>query len=402
MSSEIQPRENASSPSTQSLEDELRASLQLPFDGQLFASFERLPPPEEGHLAVWRRWAEEGRAEGIFAVLARHLPQLRFPIRDGISKEAEYRAAVLQGSDPAAMASATGLPLEKPQAITLELYPSVAGTIPLLIVRSRPEFVALVQALGKKNEPVPIPDSMGALMIAGYNNWHRVAELRQAFESQDPAERPAATWREAFAQMKGRPELYQDRFILLSDGPYSAVPAAELGLEEGAWRAKSLLLRRDHECAHYATRRLFGSMRNHLHDELIADYAGIVAAEGHFRADWFLRFVGLDGEQPRPGARALIYRCVPPLSDAAFAVFCRYVRQAAWHVETFDREHFGESGQDASGGLRPLADRLAGLVALVSLRLDEMAEASAVARLKAAASAARPGIEARLQVVRDL
>ena len=33
-------------------------------------------------------------------------------------------------------------------------------------------------------------------------------------------------------------ELYQDRFILLSDGPYSAVPAADLGLDDAEWRRR--------------------------------------------------------------------------------------------------------------------------------------------------------------------
>ncbi len=370
----------------------MRSSLRISFDSALFAAQERLPPPDEGHAAVWRRWAEDAEAEGcgIFAVLERHLPQLRFPIRQGMSQDAEYRAATLQGTDPAGLAGATGLGLEEPRAIELQLYPSAAGTIPLLIVRRRPEFVALVHALGKRNEPVPLPDSMGALMIAGFNNWFRVAELRRAYEAQSAAERQAPTWREAFAQLKTRSDLYQDRFILLSDGPYSAVPAAELGLTDAEWRAKSLILRRDHECAHYATRRLFGSMKNHLHDELIADYAGIVAAEGRFRADWFLRFVGLDQETPREGARALIYRCDPPLSDEAFQVFCRHVKEAARQVEIFDRETFPQEGE------RPLADRLAALAALASLRLDEMAEADAPQRLAEAAKAARPGIAARL------
>ena len=382
----------ASEPNLPHLDEELRTSLRLAFDPRLFAALEQLPPPDEGHVAVWRRWSEEAAGPGIFAILARHLPQLRFPIRQGMSQEADYRAATLQGIDPAGLAGATGLELEDPSAIELQLYPSAAGTIPLLIVCRRPEFVALVRALGKRNEAVPIPDSMGALMIAGYNNWFRVGELRRAFEAQPAEERPAATWREAFAQLKGRNELYQDRFILLSDGPYSAVPAAELGLADDVWRAKSLIIRRDHECAHYATRRLFGSMRNHLHDELIADYAGIVAAEGRFRADWFLRFTGLDGETPRPGARALIYRCEPPLSAEAFEVFCRYVKAAARQVEIFDRQFFGAG---SASGERSLVDRMAGLVALVSLRLDEMAEGSAAERLAEAAAAARPGIAAR-------
>lgn len=391
MSSEIQDREMADPEKPLSLEEELKRSLELHFDPSLFSGLQKLPPPDEGHVAIWRRWENEARQDGVFQVLQRYLPQLRFPVREGMSQNPDYRRATLQGQDPSTLAAATGLAIEEPGAIELSLYPSVAGTIPLLIVRRRPEFLALVRALGKRNEPVPLPDSMGALMIAGFNNWNRLEALRRDFEAAKAEERQAATWNEAFARIKEKPELYQDRFILLSDGPYSAVPAAELGLDDATWRAKSLILRRDHECAHYATRRLFGSMRNHLHDELIADYCGIVAAEGHFRADWFLRFVGLDQETPREGARALIYRCVPPLSDAAFEIFCGYVRAAARQVEVFDHQLFGKTSE------RCLQDRLAGLLALVSLRLDEMAAPSAAARLAEAATAARPAIAARLE-----
>ncbi len=226
MASEVEPG---------ALEEELRTSLKLAFDPALFAGHAAAAAarrrPRGGLARPGPEEAEEG-GEGIFAVLARHLPQLRFPIRQGISQDADYRAATLQGSDPAALAGATGLEIEEPRAIEVELYPSAAGTIPLLIVRRRPEFVALVRALGKRNEPLPIPDSMGALMIAGYNNWFRVGELRRAYEAKSAEERQAATWREEFAKLKTRSELYQDRFILLSDGPYSAVPAAELGQTE--------------------------------------------------------------------------------------------------------------------------------------------------------------------------
>lgn len=392
MSSEIQDREMADPEKLLSLEEELKRSLELHFDPSLFSGLQKLPPPDEGHVAIWRRWENEAHEEGVFPVLQRYLPQLRFPVREGMSRDPDYRRATLQGQDPSTLAAATGLAIEDPSAIELTLYPSVAGTIPLLIVRRRPEFLALVRALGKRNEPVPLPDSMGALMIAGFNNWNRLEALRRDFEAAKAENRQAGTWSEAFARIKEKPELYQDRFILLSDGPYSAVPAAELGLDDATWRAKSLILRRDHECAHYATRRLFGSMRNHLHDELIADYCGIVAAVGHFRADWFLRFVGLDQDTPREGARALIYRCVPPLSDAAFEIFCGYVRAAARQVEVFDHQLFGKTSE------RSLQDRLAGLLALVSLRLDEMAAPSAAERLAEAATTARPAIAARLEL----
>ena len=45
---------------------------------------------------------------------------------------------------------------------------------------AREDFVFLVQSLTQRNEPEPVADSMGACIVAGYNNWDRVAERYQA------------------------------------------------------------------------------------------------------------------------------------------------------------------------------------------------------------------------------
>lgn len=339
------------------IQAELDRYLESAFDLGALGPGTVLPLPDEPFIATWERWAEEARQRGAFAVLSANLPQLRFPVREGISGTDDYRAATLRGVPPEELPGATGLELERPEAIELEIHPSPAGRIPVLLVRGRAEFVALVRALGKRNEPVPIPDSQGALMVGGFNNWTRIRELR------NPGEALTGTTPK---------ELYQDRFILLSDGPYSAVPATDLGLGEDEWKEISLAIRRDHECAHYFTRRLFGSMRNHAHDELMADWAGLVAATGSFRADWFLRFLGLeDYPRYRAGGRLEIYR--GDLSDEAFAALQGLIRSAAFNLEAFRAE--------------TLEERARMLTALASLRLDELASPEGGALLQRALSA---------------
>ena len=327
------------------IQAELARYLESAFDLGALGKGTALPLADEPFVEIWERWAGEARQRGAFAVLSENLPQLRFPIREGISGTEDYRAATMKGVAPEDLPGATGLELERPDRIELEIHSSPAGRIPVLLVRGRAEFVALVRALGKKNEPSPVPDSQGALMIGGFNNWARIRELRSRGEEITPTTPK---------------ELYQDRFILLSDGPYSAVPAADLGLGDEEWRETSLAIRRDHECAHYFTRRLFGSMRNHAHDELMADWAGLVGATGRFRADWFLRFLGLeDPSRYRPGGRLDLYR--GDLSDAAFAALHELIRSAAVNLESFDAR---------PGTLKDLARML---TALASLRLDELA-----------------------------
>ena len=330
----------------------------------------RFPLPDEPFVAFWREIAEEAQERGAFAVLRERLPQLRFPVRAGISETEPYRAATRRGVAVDTLPEATGLEIGRPEAIEVVIHQSAAGRIPLLIARGRAEFVALIQCLARRNEPESIPDAQGALMVAGYNNWSRLGALRRRWEALAPAGRETATWGEELQRLQSRRDLYQDRFILLSDGPYSAVPAAALGLDEEEWRAMSLVIRRDHECAHYFTRRLFGSMRNNLLDELIADYAGLVAATGRFRADWFLLFVGLeDFPRYRAGARLDLYRGKPPLSDGAFQILQALVKRAAENLERFDaRRPPVPQNRDETA---------ATLAALASLRLEDLAAESA-------------------------
>lgn len=337
----------------------------------------RFPLPDEPFVAFWESVAAESRSRGAFAVLRERLPQFAFPIRAGISRTEAYQAATRRGVPIESTPEATGLELAHPEAVEVALHTSPAGRIPLLIARRRPELIALIQALTRKNEPEPVPLAQGALMISGYNNWCRIRELRSRWEALEPTARETATWNEEFQRIQAHKDLYQDRFILLSDGPYSAVPAADLGLGEDEWRELSLVIRRDHECAHYLTRRLFGSMRNNLLDELMADYAGLVGAVGRFPAAWFLRFLGLeDFPHYRAGGRLDIYRGDPPLSDGAFRVLQRLIRKAALNLERFD-------GPLAAAPRSP-GETAVTLAALATFRLEDLAAPGAEERIEQA------------------
>lgn len=355
---------------------ELDAYCENRFDlSRLEAGEISLPLADEPFVAFWEERAAEASSLGAVAALAAHLPQLRFPIRAGISQSEDYRAATRRGVAPDTLASATGLVLAHPGKVELVLYAAPAGRVPLLVCRSRPEFETLLQALTRRNEPEPIPASQGALMVAGFNNWGRIQALRRGWE-ESGAE---GTWDDEFRSIQQQPELYQDRFILLSDGPYSGVPAAELGLADTEWRDASLALRREHECTHYFTKRVLGSMRNNLLDEILADYAGLAAAFGRFRADWFLRFLGI--AEPAgllPGARLEIYRGKPPLSDGAFQELQGIARAAAANVERFDA---GEPGTS-----RDPRERTVRLLALAAHRLEELAAPGGAERLHRAAA----------------
>jgi hypothetical protein len=334
-------------------------------------------PQPELYLATWAEYVREAASIGADAALKPHLVQLQFPILAGISETAEYRAATRKGLSTAAMPTAVGLTLLEPERLQLDLHHTFAGAIPVLVAGNRADFVSLVRALTRRNEPAPIPDSMGACIVGGYNNWHRVRQYQQQWL----AENEERDWAIEFQQLIKRPELYQDRFILLSQGAYSNVVATDLGLENGAWLELSGKIRLEHESTHYITRRWFGSMRNNILDEIVADYRGIVAAVGDYRADWFLHFVGLEAFPAyRAGGRLENYRGDPPLSSGAFIVLQKLVKAAAENLERFDRTYRQSASMSAS--------EIAILIALTTLRLEELASAQGGSLIETAVNSA--------------
>ena len=351
------------------------------FDPQGLDRAGSLPLADEEFVATWSGYAREAAAAGAWAVLRRALVQLRFPVRTGASRLPAYAAAarglVPVADDPAALG------LRRPDAVRIEIHPTPAGRIPVVVAPCRHDFERLVQALTKRNEPFPVPASIGACMVAGYTNVDRLRRLKARWwERQSlPTE---SGWRQALASAP--PAAYRDRFILASMTPYSAVPAARLGLPAAAWERLSLAIRMGHESMHYFTRRVFGSMKNLLLDELIADYAGITQAAGRFRADWMRLFLGLESyPRYRAGGRLEHYRGDPPLSDGAFRILQHLVKRAVDNLEAWAAE--ADEASRPNGGVLTTA-------ALTRLTVEELASRDAAERLRSAAQAVAPYVRA--------
>jgi hypothetical protein len=327
------------------------------------------PLDEEPHLAAWRRYADDAEREGVWQALRPRFPQLQFPIRTEISAAAEYRAATLRGEFPAADAG-HGLELRRPERLELRIHPSIAGAVPILSTDHREDFVALVRAFSARNEPIPIPDSMGACLISGFNNWDRIASHRADWESADPSHLEPGAWSEEFRRLRSNKAAYQDRFIILSRGAYSGVTSNELGLGDNDWLERSYRIRREHECTHYFTVRIFGLLQHNVLEELVADFVGTIHGFGRFDSGAALLFLGLEAHPEfRPGGRLANYRGDPPISDPAFEVICRLAHRAVRSLETV---------ANANSGLERDPQRLARLVfELTKLTLEELASEEA-------------------------
>ncbi|MBD2342610.1 DUF7005 family protein [Anabaena subtropica] len=328
------------------------------------------PLPPEPHIKAWEEYAVVAKILGVFAVLKQKLVQLQFPIQEGISQTQTYQNATRKGVSTDEMVEASGLVLQQPKKLQLILHQSLAGTIPVLLTESREDFISLVQALTMRNEPQTVPTSMGACIVSGFNNWDRIRQYRQKWEAANFGNYSENNWKTEFQKIIPQKTLYQDKFIILSNNPYSNISAENIGISESQWQQLSIKIRLEHECTHYLTHRLFNSMRNNIFDELIADYRGIVAASGNYHTDWFLQFLGLESfPKYREGGRLQNYRGQPPLSDRAFAILQALVKAAAENLQQF---HIKYVQNHTSLNNQPLI-----LIALCYLTLEELATTEA-------------------------
>ncbi len=372
---------------TRAQRDELLDYNKNHFDHHLLPHPLELPIPDEAFVAVWKEYCEETGGRGVLECLRERLVQLSFPIQEGISKTDFYRAATRRGIPASKIREAVGLTLRRPDRLRLHLHQSPAGCIPILTTACREDFASLIRALTMKNEPEPLPASMGAMAVGGYNNWDRIRKLKKQWQEQNQGDPDEFGWTIEFERIKTERDLYQDRFIVLSDGPYSDVSAHDLDLSEEQWREMSLVIRREHECTHYFTRRAYGSMKSLLLDELIADFMGITAVQEHYRSDWFLRFMGLERfPLYRKGGRLENYRGDPPLSDGAFRILQALVKKAG---ENLERYHI----QRRDSLLAP-SDRARILTALTWLTMEELASEEATILIESRFS----GVSERMKV----
>ncbi|MBQ7656049.1 MAG: hypothetical protein IJS41_06025 [Clostridia bacterium] len=179
--------------------------------------------------------------------------------------------------------------LASPETLEIRMYDSPAGRIPILYVRDTADFEQLATNIAFKGIRPEHLSETGAFFLSNKTT----------------------------------------RFIILSAKPYSNVPAKELGLpDEAAWEEQSLILRRGHECTHYFTKQTYGITNNMLHDEIMADFVGMYEAFGFYKAEWFLRFMGVI---PGSGGRLIFY--TKDLPENARRAVSRLAERIAYGLE---------------------------------------------------------------------
>jgi hypothetical protein len=299
-------------------------SPRLPLNAQKL----EFPLDDEPYVALWRRYAQEVELENSVECLSKYLVQFRFPLTSRMSAAKDYVAATRYGAgfERGASRPRCALPFVNPRAIRLWVHPTLAGSIPVWLASNREDFVTLLRALMYRNEPCEVGENIGAYIVSGFRNWHRYYS--------EPALNDANG--------------FTDRFVILSAGPYSGVPAGAVNMTVPEWNETSVRIRLEHECTHYFTRRLFGSMANNIGDEILADYRGIVSAYGAYRADWALRFLGIRSDGGAgPGGRLDRYVSVG-FPESARACLRRLAARSVANLATLDAEMPWTRDRDAA------------------------------------------------------
>lgn len=289
----------------------------------------KIPLKDELFVEAWQNYYEESKLKGTFSTLKEKILQFNFPIKENISSDKSYLKAVRKGDFK--VSDALDL-----YDIEFSIEYTPAGSIPIIIARKREKFEAIIRAIGYKNEPVALPASMGAMTFSGYDNWDRIKSLKKEFESKN---RVKGKWEEEFEKIIDKPQLYKDTFIVLSGNEYSSLSNKSIGLDKNSWIEISIEIRKFHEITHYFTHRFFKNMKNNIIDELFSDYMGIVSATDEFKSEWVLKFLGLEAENYRKGARLENY--IPKsFSKEAFEILCNLTRAAILNIAKFHKQNY--------------------------------------------------------------
>lgn len=287
---------------------------------------------EDTYINTWEDYYSESKKISAFDTLKKYIVQLQFPVQKGISKTKEYINSSLRGKPKL---SKSCLMLNQPELIKLELYnSSIIGKVPVIIVPNDDDFNTVISALSNKNEPQELPKSMGASFINGINNWDRIYRLKANWLIHNPT----GNWNIHFKEhILPKPHLFKDKLVVLSTKAYSGIKCEGIGVSKDSWEFLSLIIRREHECAHLFTLKYYGCMANNMHDEIIADYAGITKVLGHFNKEWFLQFIGLENyPNYRKGGRLENYQGSTKLSKEAFEGLKTIVKNVTDAVYKFD------------------------------------------------------------------
>ncbi len=226
--------------------------------------------------------AQELHGRAVIETLADTYRQLYVsPAPDGKEK---YLDIVQRGSEPTAR-DLSHFITSAEDSLTYEETP--AGAVTVITLTKREDFVTFLRIMANRCEEVTIPDTQGASIIDGVINRRKTEQHMSRFSGSD--------YNEELRRFTSDRRNFKDALIVLSVGPYSAIPAEKIGVCDDEWITLSQKIRKYHECTHFICRRLYPDKKEAVWDELVADAVGIAAAFGKLDIGMEKLFLGIDG-----------------------------------------------------------------------------------------------------------
>ena len=223
------------------------------------------------------------KGKNVIQVLAKRFPQLYVAPAEGAQEL--HRLASGRGIVPSAASLAHFVTSDEDELRAVE---TPAGPVEVVFLRERADFETFLQVIGHKAQPVPIARTVGAITYRGLADWGKVAAAHEAYVATGGED-----WASEFRRLAGVPGAFRAELVVISEGPYSNVPAAQTPYDEQEWVRISREVRLHHECAHVVCRRTMPEDVLPVWDEVTADVVGLVCATGGYNAALAARFLGV-------------------------------------------------------------------------------------------------------------
>lgn len=320
------------------------------------------PLEDEAFIKVWQKYEEDSANLGVFPVIRKAVPNLNFPIDDKLAETPEYKDAVLYANISEERFNSKGLDLKAQDQLQLTIIPSDAGSLPILYIPEREDFEAILKAVNHSNTNHKILPEVTSSLMREFRNTARIAVYRDRYQKKKALMNLNTTWRDEYAKILLRKELYLDSLIAVFGGGASAVSADDMGLPEDEWNAKSIVIGREKETIKYYMKRIFMVEKPHPYVELIAYYIATKTALGSFQADKLLKIMlpGPDSKLPACGLGAEKEKFSPKIYD----VLKKLIEKAAHNLEDFEKIYANEL---------EVHDQNLILISLTNITLEELA-----------------------------